>query len=477
MKRRAFQFLVVASIGCVALSLHSARRPRYGGTLRADVGAAILSIDPAFPTDTNDQMTLREKLLALVCDRLITLDEHGRPKPALASSWQAAPGNKLWSFRLRSGVIAQDGAPLTADDIVPILEAANPRWRIAAATNPDGSAAINIELPGANPSLPVELAMARNFVFRRGANGALVGTGPFQVTTWQAGRQATLTAFDAAWEGRPFVDSIDLKMGRPVRDRLIDLETGKVDFVDVPPDEARRATDRGARISASLPDELLALEFARGPRAAEDPARRHALAISVERVSLVNFVLQKQAEIAWGPLPQWSTGIETLFVVYPPDPAQTKQLAAQFQNASALLLGYDGANALEKAVAERIAVNAREAGIRVSTQAESGTGEAFDVRLVRRKMASPVPRYALMELLRAWAPLQGGDVVPLPDPATAEDLYARERAAIENDRVIPLVYLPETFGLSARMRDWKSPLPASGDGWPLAQVWLEGEGP
>ena len=62
-------------------------------------------------------------------------------------------------------------------------------------------------------------------------------------------------------------------------------------------------------------------------------------------------------------------------------------------------------------------------------------------------------------------------------PAAPEDLYARERAAIENDRVIPLVYLPETFGLSSRMRDWKSPLPASGDGWPLAQVWLEGEGP
>ena len=477
MKRQAFQLLVIASIGCVALSLHSARRPRYGGTLRAEVGPTILSIDPALPTDNSDQMTLREKLLALVCDRLVTLDGHGRPDPALASSWQTAPGNKLWSFRVRSGVIAQDGAPLTADDIVPILEAANPRWRIGAATNPDGSAAINIELPVANPSLPVELAMARNFVFRRSASGTLVGTGPFQVTTWQAGRQATLTAFDAAWEGRPFVDSIELKMGRPVRDRLIDLETGKVDFVDVPPDEARRAIDRGARISASLPD--------RTPRARIRPrpsrgrgSRAATRAGDLCRALLTGELrLQKQGEIAWGPLPEWSTGIETLFTVYPPNPAQTKQLAAQFQNAPALLLGYDGANALEKAVAERIAVNAREAGIRVNPQAESGTGDTFDVRLVRRKMASPVPRYALMELLRAWAPLLGADVVPLPDPATPEDLYARERAAIENDRVIPLVYLPEIFGLSARMRDWNSPLPASGDGWPLAQVWLEGEGP
>jgi ABC-type transport system substrate-binding protein len=304
----------------------------------------------------------------------------------------------------------------------------------------------------------------------------LVGTGPFQVSGWQAGRQAALSAFDAAWQGRPFVDSIELKMGRAVRDRLIDLETGKADFVDVPPDEARRAADRGARIRASLPDELLSLEFARGPRTAEDAAFRHALALSIDRGALVNFVLQKQGEAAGSPLPQWSSGTAFLFAA-PSDPAQTKQLAAQFQNAPALLLGYDGANALEKAVAERIAVNARDAGIRVNVQADTGVGNTFDARLVRRKMISPVPRIALMELLREWTQMEGAEVAPLPDPIAAEDLYARERAAIENDRVIPLVYLPETFGLSARMRDWKSPLPASGDGWPLAQVWLEGEGP
>jgi hypothetical protein len=175
-------------------------------------------------------------------------------------------------------------------------------------------------------------------------------------------------------------------------------------------------------------------------------------------------------------VPQWSTGTAFLFAAGP-DPAQTKQLAVQFQNAPALLLGYDGANALEKAVAERIAVNAREAGIRVNVQAESGAGNAFDARLVRRKMISPVPRIALTEFLREWAPLEGVELAALPDPVMPEDLYARERSAIENDRVIPLVFLPETFGLSARMRDWTSPLPASGDGWPLAQVWLEGEGP
>jgi hypothetical protein len=41
--------------------------------------------------------------------------------------------------------------------------------------------------------------------------------------------------------------------------------------------------------------------------------------------------------------------------------------------------------------------------------------------------------------------------------------------------VVPLVWLPQVYGLSARVRDWKAPAP--GEGWALADVWLDGEAP
>ena len=44
---------------------------------------------------------------------------------------------------------------------------------------------------------------------------------------------------------------------------------------------------------------------------------------------------------------------------------------------------------------------------------------------------------------------------------------------VNSYRVVPLVWLPEVYGLSARVRDWKAP--EAGEGWPLADVWLEQE--
>jgi hypothetical protein len=67
--------------------------------------------------------------------------------------------------------------------------------------------------------------------------------------------------------------------------------------------------------------------------------------------------------------------------------------------------------------------------------------------------------------------------VKRPDPtapslATAEGMYEAERAIVSSYRVVPLVWLPRVYGLSARVRDWTPPGP--GESWPLADVWLDG---
>jgi len=122
-------------------------------------------------------------------------------------------------------------------------------------------------------------------------------------------------------------------------------------------------------------------------------------------------------------------------------------------------------------------VNAREAGILLGAQAipvAGATGAAtanFDARLVRLRMPSPLPRAALMNFLATLGPAAGIDASVLPDPATPEDIYNRERTVVSSYRVVPLVWLPQVYGLSARVRNWKAPGP--GETWPLADVWLE----
>jgi len=254
----------------------------------------------------------------------------------------------------------------------------------------------------------------------------------------------------------------------------------------MPPEQARRAADRGIRLSASKPDGLLAMVFIPGRAPAEDAGVRQAIAQTVDRASLVNFILQKEGEPTDSLLPQWSSGTAFLFPVAA-DPARAKELWHQIAPSPKFVLGYDAGDPLEASVAERIAVTAREVGIPLATraipdalttggsqagQSESGA-QAVDARLVRWRMASPDPREALLgfehELMNVGYPDPG----PLPERASAEEIFEREQSMLTGFCIVPIVWLPHVYGLSARMRDWTAPEP--GSGWPLVDVWLESE--
>ena len=107
-----------SSLACT-LSAIATTRPHYGGTLHVEMRAAPTSLDPA---DSNqpDWMGSRN-LFGLLFDTLISLDEQGKPQPALAISWQAEPGNQRWQFPLRRGVTFQDGSAVTADVVAASL--------------------------------------------------------------------------------------------------------------------------------------------------------------------------------------------------------------------------------------------------------------------------------------------------------------------------------------------------------------------
>ena len=319
---------------------------------------------------------------------------------------------------------------------------------------------------------------------RRNADGTFAGTagsGPFRIAEWEPGKHLVLAANTEFGAGRPFVDSVEIQMGRAARDRVLDLELDKGDLVEIPPEEARRATERGIRVSTSQPDELVAVAFVAGRPAAEDARIREALARSLDRPAMVNFILQREGDPAGGLLPQWCSGTAFLFSTAADVPG-AKELVSQIGHPPQIVLGYDSGDSLEQSLAERIVVNAREAGIRLIAQgsSEKPSGPAsYDGRLMRLRMPSPHPRAALVNTMAAIGPIIGPiaglELAPPAEGASAQQIYEVERGIVESYRVIPLVWLPQVYGVGARVRDWKAP--AAGEGWPLADVWLEQESP
>ncbi len=168
----------------------SARRPRYGGTLRVEIGAAVASLDPDVTSTTLEEGAAKWRRLIRLC--------------------------------LIIGMLTETFA---------------------------GAA----------------------------------GSGAFRVTAFEAGKRVVLAANEGFREGRPFVDAVEITMGRGAHERLVDLELSKTDLTEIAPQDARRAAEQGVRVSASQPDELLALVFVGGNGAGA--ANAHAAGLASGRAS------------------------------------------------------------------------------------------------------------------------------------------------------------------------------------------------
>ena len=442
MPRSAFHLLAAVSVLLVASRLDAARRPRYGGVLRVELRTAR----PLSPAEW-----------PMAFETLVALDESGRTRPLLAASWRRDAAGKRWQFRLRPNVKFHDGSPLTP---------------AAAAAALDGNGCVasalgeEVLVQCDAPTPLAEFADARRAVFLRGPDGSLQGTGPFRIAQWEAPR-ARLAAHEDYWAGRPFLDAITVEMGRTAQQQGLDLELGKADLIELAPNDVRRATQAGARIWSSAPVTLMALAFERGRPLVEDARLREALALSIDRAAILNVLLQKHGEAAGGLLPQWLSGYAMLFTT-PRDPARARLLVT---NAPVLSLACDPSDGLARMIADRIAVNAREAGIRLLTPAPAGKA---DLRLARVRIWPPLPEQALPRLAAA---LQLSDLLQLPNPAALEALYAGERALIDDFRVIPLFHLPEIYGGGPRLRTWSSPGLLRTGGWCWEDLWLDSEAP
>lgn len=461
MRRSAYLLFAVASLPLALAPAAAATRPRYGGTLRVELGASPAALDPgqqsAFPT------SVQARLAPLTFDGLVAVDQQGKPQPGLAASWQHDPDYRRWLFRLQSGALLHNGAPLRGHLVVMSLAASNPGWHVRLQGDD-----IVIESNHPIPNLLAELACARNSIVVHTEAGAVVGTGPFRVNTWEPGKRLVLTANDDYWGGRPFLDSIEITMGRSQRDQAFDLQLGRADVVEVPPDQVRRAQQEGKRIAVSAPAELIALAFSEKP-SVKEPALREAISLSIDRSAIQSTLLQKQGETAAGLLPQWVSGYSFLFPVTA-GLERARQLRRDLGTAPSLTLAYDWNDPLARAIAERVSVNARDSGITIQPYGEnlSFRGGNADLRVVRIPLESSDARAAL-------AALHAATGRPTASPAnTPEELYASERALRSDFRLVPIAYVPQAWALGARVRNWITPREG---GWRLADVWLEGDKP
>lgn len=218
-------------------------------------------------------------LVPMIFSYLVTLDEHDRLQPDAAAvvptraNGGVSADGKTIVYHLRRGLRWQDGAPLTAADVVFSYRAiVNPRNNVVSRSGYDRVAAVDaldpltvrvrLREPYA-PILSTFLAPNQNYgilpahllrdkpdLNQAAYNRDPIGSGPYRVAEWVRGDHLRLIRNESYYGGSPPIAEIDLKFVTDSNTILNQLRTGEldVDLVADPNHAAEYAAIRGERV-------------------------------------------------------------------------------------------------------------------------------------------------------------------------------------------------------------------------------------
>lgn len=219
-----------------------AQAPQRGGHLK-------LGLNGGATTDSLDTATYSGAVLFVIGrtwgDTLVETDPAtGEALPSLAESWTSSPAADSWTFKLRKGVKFHDGTEMTVADAVQTLKRHTDEQTKSGAlgmlrsikTVEDQGGDLVITLTEGNADLPLILSDYHLIVQPNGGfdkPDAAIGTGPYKLTSYQAGVRATFEKNADDWrDDRGFVDSVELIVMNDTTARIAALSSGQVQFIN-----------------------------------------------------------------------------------------------------------------------------------------------------------------------------------------------------------------------------------------------------
>lgn len=193
-----------------------------------------VTLDPAYSTDGN-----ANNIISLIFSGLLRLDEAGKPRPDIASTWHLEDEGRTYTFKLRSNAYFHTGRLVEASDVkyslerlaAPAANAAHKGLVLSIEGARDFNAGKNSEISGIKIRGRNEISITlcepnlmflynlghlgasivpKEVIERLGADFAKrpVGAGPFAFEGWIPGQELVLTAHNKYHEGRPYLDKI-----------------------------------------------------------------------------------------------------------------------------------------------------------------------------------------------------------------------------------------------------------------------------
>lgn len=265
----------------------------------------------------------------LIFDSLLGNDLEFNPDTtAMAEDFQASEDGLTYTIKLREGIKFHDGEPLDADDVVftyniPLHEdydgVRKSYFQHVESVEKIDDLTVQFNMKQVDAQFPavgfgfgilpehilgdVPIAELGEHEFN---TQNPIGSGPFKFVEWRDGEHVRVEAFDDYYQGRPYLDSITMKIVTDSDVMMTQLQNRDIDFwAGVPASDIEIAKEFSEEAGLKI-EEGLALSYTflgynlRNPLF-EDTSVRQAITHAINREEIIEFIMEGHGEVAHVP--------------------------------------------------------------------------------------------------------------------------------------------------------------------------------
>ncbi|WP_432734855.1 nickel ABC transporter substrate-binding protein [Maridesulfovibrio sp. FT414] len=401
-------------LSCSIVSAHAAQTSTLNYSWSANVG----KMNPH--AYSPNQMFAQ----AMVYESLVRYGKGGKIEPWLAESWQISPDGKVYTFKLRKGVVFSDGTPFNAEAVKMNFDAVLKNsqrhdWLEFIAqidkTEVVDSQTFKLTLKNAYYPTLQELCLIRpmRFLapsgFPESGNTATdikapIGTGPWKLVKIQKGEYDLFEANELYWGEKPHFKKLLVKVIPDSDGRAIAFDTGAIDLIygsgghgsgQIGLDTFKRfQADKNLVTGTSNPLATRTLAINSNLFPTNDIAVRKAILHAVNKAAIVKYIflgVEKQAETLFSPnqpycnlnLPPYRYEVDKAAALLD-EAGWEKAQGDEYRSKDGKILEIDlcfvGNDSLQKSVAEVVQGDLKKLGVKIRL-----VGEEKDSFLTRQK--------------------------------------------------------------------------------------------
>lgn len=322
--------------GCsVANSENAAGSGEASDTLRVVLQQEPPTLEPCEANLTSTGVVDRSTITEPLVERNPTT---GELEPKLATEW-SSEDDQAWTFTLQEGVTFHDGSDFTAEDAAATIERAvnsdlgcNVEGYVFGDDDLDvevvDDTTLTVTAPQADPILPLRLSFLEVVPSETSMTEKVrepIGTGPYQLDSWQPGQNITVSAYDGYWGEQPAYQNARYEWRSESSVRAAMITSGEADIAT-----GLSPEDSIGDLGVSYPNnETIAIRMHADEEPFSDQRIREAVNYAIDKEGIVASLYGGRDQVAAQLVPKGVVGHNESLEAWPYDPEEAKSLVAE----------------------------------------------------------------------------------------------------------------------------------------------------